>query len=490
MIYLYTIFYFLILYANHQNFPGLHGDEAYFGIVAKKILNQPFYSIPVNGMNDFTSGFHSKLVSWFSFITKNPISMLRLPSITLNTLMFFLVLKSFKKNIHLSALIFFLTSFLFIHLKLGFEVVSITPICFSVFLLLFKNQNYSLQQQGITTYLIFLLMLIGFANHPIFAVASGALFIFFILKNDLKNLVTSSALNICLLSFLILKRHQSFLSNGNYVVFLFTYAFLFFQLAMFLRRFDLKLSASRFFQKLKKYLTFSLLIYFTLAHLSPFIETILGTNILRRYFGVELGFLPSLAISIIFGILILFFIFKNRLKLKGNNLFIFLISIFMMMTIVTNRPVIRHYIIPVIALVFFLLDYVTIISKKKVYAALIPVCSIHIFLILKPNVWQNSKNLLYRIYRKHDTSAHYSQVAPLLKYLQSQNISPKELISNEFIKRPLNYLGLKKTPSGPTLYIDHCYSEKCTVAGFNIYLEKPEPFNAFLDHKTRYRQQK
>ena len=162
----------------------------------------------------------------------------------------------------------------------------------------------------------------------------------------------------------------------------------------------------------------------------------------------------------------------------------------MMMTIVTNRPVIRHYIIPVIALVFFLLDYVTIISKKKVYAALIPVCSIHIFLILKPNVWQNSKNLLYRIYRKHDTSAHYSQVAPLLKYLQSQNISPKELISNEFIKRPLNYLGLKKTPSGPTLYIDHCYSEKCTVAGFNIYLEKPEPFNAFLDHKTRYRQQK
>ena len=113
MIYLYTIFYFLILYTNHQNFPGLHGDEAYFGIVAKKILNQPFYSVPVNGMNNFTSGFHSKLVSWLFLITKDPISVLRLPSITLNTLMFFLILKNFKKNIHLSSLIFFLTSFCF-----------------------------------------------------------------------------------------------------------------------------------------------------------------------------------------------------------------------------------------------------------------------------------------------------------------------------------------------------------------------------------------
>ena len=164
-----------------------------------------------------------------------------------------------------------------------------------------------------------------------------------------------------------------------------------------------------------------------------------------------------------------------------------MLSVFIMLSIVTNRPVIRHYIIPTITIIFFILETLTLKLNKKVSTLIFAVCSIHLFLMLNTHLWNKSKNLLYRIYRKHDTSAHYSNISPLFEYLKDNNIRPKKIVSNEFIRRPLNYLGVIKNPDGPIIYIDHCYNKKCTTDGFNVYLKKPQNFKALLDHKTRFK---
>jgi len=493
MILLYSIIYFSILYTGHTHFPGLHGDEAYFGSKALELLHEPIWVTPVNSMNNFTSGIFARIIAWVSIFIQNPISQIRLPSIVLNSISFFLILNHYKKNLKIIALIFLSSSFFFIHLKIGIEVVALIPLLYILFFLQFKKQNYSFTEPYSNSFPIILISLCGVIIHPIFGTAVGALLFYFFIKKDVKNLVIAVLINLLPLLTIIYKNKISFLNNKNFLGIILisavSWSFLINTISKNLETIKIKFHP---LEKAKKIIFFGLFIYFLAAHLFPFIETTIGINTLKRYLGLNISIFQSSIVVIPLMLIILSFFKKNKNIFNESNIGIWTFSTLVMFSIINNRPVIRHYIIPALTIVFFIAERAKITKIKiKILNILIAiVITLHSYLLFKKNYQFESKNTMYRIYRKFDTSAHYSKMDKLIHYLNNPQISYGKIVSNQFIIRPLKYfsqIGVLKKKNGPPIYIDYCYQENCTIEGFYLHRERPKDFAALMSSKERYK---
>lgn len=162
----------ILLTLDLAGFPGLHGDEAWFGLEALRIQESGFTS--ASGMNPYTGALFPWLLAEVFRVVPPGVLALRLPGILLNTAALLILLVSVQRAAGLlRALLLFLlfgSSLLFLWMsRVAWEVTAVQPVLLATMLatVLEAGRSERWTTRGIATFL--LASELGVINHLIFS---------------------------------------------------------------------------------------------------------------------------------------------------------------------------------------------------------------------------------------------------------------------------------------------------------------------------------
>ena len=162
----------LVLSVNLAGFPGLHGDEAWFGLEALRIQGHGLTT--AHGMNPYTGALFPWLLAEASRVLPPSVLTLRLPGVLLNTAALLILLWSVERAAgRRRAILLFLlfgSSLLFLWLsRVAWEVTALQPLLLAVMVaaVLDAGTRGRWTAPGITAFL--LASELGVVNHLIFS---------------------------------------------------------------------------------------------------------------------------------------------------------------------------------------------------------------------------------------------------------------------------------------------------------------------------------
>jgi len=221
----YILFYLLIGFLALSRFiylgtvPGLHGDEALYGIKTCFMMQKPFTLI---GFNSYTGPIISYLRLPFYYLTGISIFSARLPIVILSLATIFYVYKLLKETYNnstgiIGALLFLAIPWSFIDSRFADETHT-TLVFFAICGLYYLNADKKILNRVLAA--LFLGM--GFFNHMIFMIVPCSYFAYFLIKNKFKIKLDKPNLLffVIFLSFLILRmglalKYQFFSAEGS-----------------------------------------------------------------------------------------------------------------------------------------------------------------------------------------------------------------------------------------------------------------------------------
>ncbi len=176
--FLILIYIISVMTVNLSSFPGLHGDEAWFGLNAREILHHGTRSL--HGLNTYTSSFYSWLISLTFRLLGIKVFSLRLLGVFLNILGFIIVVYSLNKYVDQKTSILFLflllsCSSLLLFPRIAWEVCALQvfflSLKFNLLLKYFKNHEFT----RLHIFLFLFITSLGVINHFIFIFESFGL---------------------------------------------------------------------------------------------------------------------------------------------------------------------------------------------------------------------------------------------------------------------------------------------------------------------------
>ncbi|QPH38723.1 hypothetical protein [Pedobacter endophyticus] len=160
-----------------NSLPGLHGDEAWMGIMADSYKTEGFHSI--YGMNHYT-GILQALSSYLSFyFFESGVGQLRIPGVLFNLIGVIIIsriLKAYSQQSSILFLLFIGQSAIYLILpRIAWEVNSFTMILMAIYLLVVtKIVKTNAKPRPILIILFLMINLLGTYNHIIYASVSFA----------------------------------------------------------------------------------------------------------------------------------------------------------------------------------------------------------------------------------------------------------------------------------------------------------------------------
>lgn len=487
-----------------EELPGLHGDEAWFGLTANSYSETGIKS-PV-GMTFYT-GILQSLASFITFKYFGiGVFQLRLPGVILNFLTLVIAVIVFVRYQQYRMLTLFMllvmqSSIFVLYPKLAWEVTTFSCLFLLIQLGLFYIIFTRNRPRTITVFAFLLINLLGSYNHILFASLPLALLIgtciWVYLNNQVDKyyvtvILAVNLFNICVqglyLKFLVT---DIWISYGN-GIFIIAPVLLFIE-SIFIKQIITALTPILvWIQKMKinplvfsAFLLLSIItfcIFHGLSTTQVFSNTALITNLFSYQPSESMHLLATTCGLFLFGSF-LFLLIKNSVA-EDKNLITILIATYLgVFCLFTTGTSIRYYIIPSVFIYLFLAFEL----NKKNLLRFIPVCilvsasiSFIILTIQLTDIYQHSERKVKAIEiimgnKTMETSAHFLSTLELRRFISDHQIDNVEYDPAEryFIENPISFYKLfqkQKGAAGKSILVKYNY--QALGNGFKIKWKK------------------
>lgn len=504
--FLILIYIISVMTVNLSSFPGLHGDEAWFGLNAREILHHGTRSL--HGLNTYTSSFYSWLISLTFRLLGIKVFSLRLLGVFLNLLGFIIVVYSLNKYVDQKTSILFLflllsCSSLLLFPRIAWEVCALQvfflSLKFNLLLKYFKNHEFTF----LDIFLFLFITSLGVINHFIFIFESLALTVAALIlhlryfNKTTIQLFYFSFLSLIVVSIIYVTKpliSDEIFQAYRYILLIISLAVLALVSTIFIKtqqKISQFLSLPPRFKQIFYWLagvfllllSLFLLRNFLTIHSQSFLGTISGIIVIERLSSTLLTVLEKQWLEITWIALISIFILRGLQKLINNNstnnlqteVFFYLYPLFCLLFVsLAPGNFDRYYIIPgYLFLIAFPLvvrsQYITA-QVRHLYLSLIILLGFT-FTLQQTLLWRNilaTENQSPRLIRYgnfQDLSYHFLKHDQLLKFLQEKQICRINQIDRNtvyFIYAPLDFHFLERQLSCDNLttvlieYCPHC----------------------------------
>ncbi|WP_343557481.1 hypothetical protein [Sphingobacterium sp.] len=474
-------------------FPGLHADEAWFGIRANEINIDGTFRW--HGMNHYTGAFQEMLSAASFKIAGKGIFQLRAAGLLCNIIALIFLLRSLRTLIPNRWITIYFILLLaqsivwLVYPRIAWEVTSLTLLFFSLsfwstlHILKGSNSIYCL-------FSFFCVHLIGSYNHIIFAsiplsILITILIFGFITSTLNTKLITLSSLNmvnIAVLFFMMNYRDGFFFEDhlGPSILILIA---LVISESLIGRNWKFDEIHTNNFNSGKYAVLFKTCLIlgvgiFIWNHGLAFFAYLCNVKILKHIYSYEYSFLTAI-FNIAFVLILLYCILiRSIIDFRYNKLpLIFVLSYLSIFSLFTTANSPRYYLC--ISLLFYLYSAYSIYKYPINSRFKIAILILAVF-VSQGQLWKIYTDLNYKFIPKYvsfgkteEPSYHFFPIQPVIDILQFRQIETVETISNDyFIKIPIQFMeNIKpwKKRMGSKVLID--YGENGDNGGF-IILEK------------------
>lgn len=478
-----------------EKLPGLHGDEAWFGLRAEEFSK--FGVSKLSGMNLYTGALQSILSSWTFKLFGPGVFQLRLPGVILNFLSLMIIFFSFKHCNKSYVGIIFLgilsqSSLYFLAPRIAWEVTTCSLLFISLLVAAVTNILKNTETfKPFWTALILLTNLLGSYNHILFsnvslaALLAVSLWSFYNKSLILQGLFFTllvNLLNIVILHYTI--EYWDDLSVTGSAATPLVIALLIIVLETMLLKglFNRKIMGSiTFYWPLPLFVIIGLLIVnFLFFHGMGMYQVISNHKILLEVLSYKVS--GAVVISnLVCGAIICFYLgyfMLHDLKNKKESLFaLFIISYLGLLSIYTHGSAFRYYLVGYIMVCLYLALKMSIRDKR-----LLPLeASISILLLLNIvsviKIFHGADRAIKAETfvvgnQKIETSAHFLPKEPLIKFLKENKVSGIHYLNDEFfLRQPILFYklvqGWEEDPASEAV-VDYDYTNTKN-GGFIFY---------------------
>jgi hypothetical protein len=501
------------------SFPGLHGDEAWLGLNAAKMIREGTGTI--HGMNTYTGVLYSGLVALFFQGMGINVFSLRVVGVVFNLIGFMIVAGSLyrypdRQDTLIITCLFLSSSSLLLFPRIAWEVCALQGFFLAIhFVILLRYLKTDRLEWG-TAYTFFLVTFLGVFNHFIFIYESLGLTLATILiamryyNRQALELLALSLLS--LLTVIILYVCKPLISENSFqkygLIFL-VISLLFLGVITFVfeKVREQSLSILRFILSYRKLLSWVIsipvigIVFFLLwqlitIHSWSFFGTISGIVVIERLSSYLLNNYERSGLEIVWGVLLLLFVIRGIQKIYQKidrekipiAVFFFLYTLSCLLFIsLAPGTADRYYIIPIYLLLF---SFSPVVMGETRRASDRSFC-LGLFLVLgitlgitQSLLWKNilqTENrvpITVRYGNYQDLSHHFLKLDDLVKFLREKQICKVHDETNFFIKNPLEFFGIDRSSScdpSKTVRIEYC--ETC--------LDFPKYFRIWEGTKTK-----
>jgi hypothetical protein len=485
------------------SFPGLHGDEAWLGLNAEKILREGTRTI--HGMNTYTGVLYSGLVALFFQGMGITVFSLRMVGVIFNWLGLIMVAMSLYRYLDrqaalLATFLFLASSSYLLFPRIAWEVCALQGFFLAIhFAILLRYLKTDRLEWG-AAYTFFLITALGVLNHFIFIYESLGLTLATVLiairycnRQAIELLALSLLSLVMVMTLYISKPSISEDDFQKYWLILLVISLLFLGIITFIFEKIRELSSSILPRILPHRQFWSwvvmipiigivcfLLFQFITIHSWSFFGTISGIVVIERLSSYSLNNYEKSGLEIAWGALLLLFVIRGIQKIYRQSdqekmpiavfFFLYTFSCLLFISLAPGTSD-RYYIIPLYLLLFsfpiVVMKETRRASDRSFWLGLSLVLGITISItqsLLWKNILQtdNRVPITVRYGNYQDLSHHFLKLDDLATFLEEKQICKVDEETNFFIKNPLEFLGIDRSfPCDPNKTVRIEYCETC-----------------------------
>lgn len=458
------ITYLIFCWTYHLGIsPGLHGDEAWFGLEGGNMLKHPTNKL--TGMNYYTGILQSLVASLFFSLSGATVFNLRIGGVILNLLGLLIIWRTlYTKASPGQSLIFLLVicqSGLYLNSpRVGWEVNTFTLFFSSLILV---SITRSIEKQKMSKYLIFftlLVFVVGSYNHIIFSAVPVSLIFGFgftylfhrkSIYFELFILMVVAVID-CLIQLLLFKHDTPGLFSSVWYYPVAAIVLLLAQTFM-LDSCIFRLIPSITIKLNKNYFIFALpiaLIPFVFFHGKAFFETLSNYKIYMQFYSFESALWSVLIFSGIAAIVVLYLVMNFRRNFLNEQTLLFTIAVAsyaIIFSAYTTLNSYRYYLELYLAVALFLA--VTASDRRQGKWRWVLMLSLSISLLTgfytQFQIFcssEHSRALYFEIgNNQQETSAHFLPKERLIQFLESNQIDSVIILGPApyFLETPVNF---------------------------------------------------
>jgi hypothetical protein len=485
------------------SFPGLHGDEAWLGLNAAKMIREGTGTI--HGMNTYTGVLYSGLVALFFQGMGINVFSLRVVGVIFNLIGLMMVAGSLHRYLDrratlIVACLFLSSSSFLLFPRIAWEVCALQGFFLAIHFVILLRYLKTDRLEWETAYTFFLITFLGVFNHFIFIYESLGLTLATVLiavryyNRQALELLALSLLSLVTVMILYISKpsiSEDAFQKYGFIFLVIILLFLGVITFVFEKMRKQSLSILRFILPHRKLLSWVIIIpvigfvFFLLwqlitIHSWSFFGTISGIIVIERLSSYLLNNYERSGLEIVWGALLLLFLIRGIQKIYQRTyqetmpitvfFFLYTLSCLLFISLVPGTSD-RYYIIPLYLLLFsfspVVLEETIRTSDRSFWLGLFLVLGITISMtqsLLWKNILQtdNRVPVTVRYGNYQDLSHHFLKLDDLVQFLREKQICKVDEETNFFIKNPLEFLGIDRSfPCDPNKTVRIEYCETC-----------------------------